>query len=74
MKNLQMQDVSTRLEKDFLGECSIPVDSYYGIHTQRAINNFSISGIHLSNFPHLIKSIGNDQKSCCRDQRSSEAT
>ena len=57
MINPQAQEVGARLEKDFLGECSIPVNSYYGIHTQRAINNFRISGIHLSNFPNLIKAL-----------------
>ena len=32
-----------RLEVDLLGELSVPSEAYYGIHTQRAINNFTIS-------------------------------
>ncbi len=32
-----------RLEVDLLGELSVPKDAYFGIHTQRAINNFTIS-------------------------------
>lgn len=32
-----------RTEKDNLGKCEVPIDSYYGIHTQRSINNFKIS-------------------------------
>ncbi len=37
--------MQTRLEKDSLGERSIPVDAYYGIQTDRAIENFPISGL-----------------------------
>ncbi|MCG3226021.1 MAG: class II fumarate hydratase [Candidatus Heimdallarchaeota archaeon] len=35
---------NTRKEKDILGELEIPDDVYWGISTQRAINNFQISG------------------------------
>ena len=33
-----------RKEKDSLGEKEIPADAYYGIQTQRAIENFPVSG------------------------------
>jgi len=33
-----------RMEKDFLGELSVPEDVYWGIHTQRALENFAVSG------------------------------
>ncbi|OMH40965.1 aspartate ammonia-lyase [Desulfurobacterium indicum] len=33
-----------RIERDFLGEVSIPADRYYGAHTARAAGNFPISG------------------------------
>lgn len=33
-----------RLEKDSLGELQVPADAYYGVQTQRAVNNFPISG------------------------------
>ncbi|WP_457569483.1 aspartate ammonia-lyase [Desulfurobacterium sp.] len=33
-----------RVERDFLGEVSIPADRYYGVHTARAVGNFPISG------------------------------
>ncbi len=36
-----------RKEKDVLGYVSIPADAYYGSETQRALGNFSISGISL---------------------------
>ena len=34
-----------RVEKDVMGEVKIPADSYYGAFTQRAKDNFQISGI-----------------------------
>ncbi len=34
-----------RVEKDYLGKKNIPADSYYGIQTERALENFSISYI-----------------------------
>jgi fumarate hydratase class II len=37
----------TRIEKDSLGEVRVPVDALYGAQTQRAVDNFPISGIHL---------------------------
>lgn len=35
----------TRIEKDTLGEVSVPIDALYGAQTQRAVNNFNISGL-----------------------------
>jgi fumarate hydratase, class II len=34
-----------RSEKDSLGEVQVPAEAYYGAQTQRAINNFHISGL-----------------------------
>ncbi len=36
--------LSTRTESDSLGALEVPIDAYYGIQTQRAIQNFPISG------------------------------
>lgn len=36
-----------RKEKDLLGEIQLPVGAYYGAQTQRAVENFQISGIRL---------------------------
>lgn len=47
----------TRLEHDFLGELEIPADTYYGIQTCRALSNFDVSGVPISNFPHFIKAL-----------------
>ncbi len=34
-----------RIEKDSLGEVQVPIEAYYGAQTQRAIENFHISGL-----------------------------
>ena len=34
-----------RSERDPLGELPVPSDAYYGIQTQRAAENFPISGL-----------------------------
>ena len=41
-----------RVERDPLGELRVPADAYYGGQTQRAVENFPISG--LTAFPELI--------------------
>ncbi len=41
-----------RIEHDSLGELSVPSDAYYGIQTQRAVENFPVSG--LRQHPDLI--------------------
>ncbi len=47
----------TRIEHDLLGKKELPEDALYGIQTQRAIENFPITGIPICNFPNLIKSL-----------------
>jgi aspartate ammonia-lyase len=37
--------VETRIEHDSLGDVHVPVDALYGAQTQRAIENFQISGL-----------------------------
>jgi aspartate ammonia-lyase len=37
--------MSTRIEKDPLGELSVPSDALYGVQTMRAAANFAISGL-----------------------------
>ena len=44
-----------RLEHDSLGQREIPLAAYYGVQTKRAMENFAISGIHVSNFEHMIE-------------------
>jgi fumarate hydratase class II len=35
---------NTRIERDSMGELAVPADALYGAQTQRAVNNFPISG------------------------------
>ncbi|MFO1176501.1 MAG: aspartate ammonia-lyase [Paracoccaceae bacterium] len=46
-----------RIERDALGELPVPADAYFGIHTQRAVENFPISGVLLSAFPEFIRAL-----------------
>jgi fumarate hydratase class II len=34
-----------RIERDSMGEVKIPINAYYGAQTQRAIDNFQVSGL-----------------------------
>ena len=36
---------AARVERDPLGELRVPADAYYGVQTQRAVENFPISGL-----------------------------
>src|SRR3546814_3798794 len=47
---------ATRREHDSLGEMEIAAASYYGIQTQRALDNFHISGVGINHYPNLIRS------------------
>ncbi len=48
---------ATRREHDLLGERDVPASALYGIQTLRAMENFAISGVELSDFPTLIAAI-----------------
>ena len=39
-----MTDKDTRIERDSMGELEVPADALWGAQTQRAVNNFRISG------------------------------
>jgi len=50
------QDVKFRIERDTMGEVRVPADAYYGAQTQRAVDNFPVSGIR---FPRVfIRALG----------------
>ena len=44
-----------RVEKDLLGEKTIPADAYYGVQTARALENFPISGVLINHYPGFIE-------------------
>jgi aspartate ammonia-lyase len=46
-----------RREHDLLGERSVPADAYYGVHTLRALENFSITDTPISIYPDLVAAL-----------------
>ncbi|CAM3979015.1 class II fumarate hydratase [Vreelandella rituensis] len=50
--------MSTRIERDSMGELEVPEKALYGAQTQRAVNNFPVSGSPMpSRFIHAIARI-----------------
>lgn len=52
-----MAEEKFRLESDLLGELKVPVDAYYGVQTQRGINNYHISRKKMRDYPDYIIAI-----------------
>jgi aspartate ammonia-lyase len=46
-----------RVESDLLGELKVPEEAYYGVQTQRGINNYHISRKQMKDFPDYIIAI-----------------
>ena len=44
-----------RKEVDLLGERDVPADAYWGIHTLRAVENFNISNVTISDVPEFVR-------------------
>ena len=55
-----------RLEHDLLGEREIPNEVYYGVHTLRALENFPISKIPISNYPSLVNALACVKEACAK--------
>lgn len=53
---------ANREEKDLLGVLELPTGAYWGIHTQRAIANFPLSGRRVN--PSLIRALALVKKAC----------
>ncbi len=51
-----------RIEKDSLGEVRVPADAYWGAQTQRAIENFPISGQRLPR--RFLQALGIVKRAC----------
>ena len=58
-----------RLEHDLLGERQVPADRYFGIQTLRATENFNITGIPISHYPRLVKSLAYIKKAAALTNR-----
>lgn len=46
---------NVRIEHDLLGEREVPNEAYWGIHTLRAIENFNISNMTISDVPEFVR-------------------
>lgn len=53
-----------RIERDSMGEVQVPADAYYGAQTQRAVENFPVSGWELP--PELIHAVGRVKSACAQ--------
>ncbi len=49
-----MSKTEFRVESDLLGELKVPADAYYGVQTQRAIDNYRISNTRMCDYPEYI--------------------
>ena len=56
----------TRVEHDLLGDREVPADALYGVQTLRAVENFPISGVHLSHFPMLVRALAMVKQAAAR--------
>ncbi|HEY9594116.1 MAG TPA: aspartate ammonia-lyase [Spirochaetia bacterium] len=52
-----------RNEMDLLGTIPVPADALWGAHTQRALENFPLSGSRVS--PGLVRAYAKVKKACC---------
>jgi aspartate ammonia-lyase len=52
-----MHSMNMRVEHDLLGDLAVPAEAWYGIQTQRALDNFSITGVPISHFPALVRAL-----------------
>jgi fumarate hydratase class II len=51
-----MTDKAYRIEKDSMGELKVPADALWGAQTQRAVDNFPISGLAMP--PQFVAALG----------------
>ncbi len=68
----ELMENTTRTEHDFLGEMEISNTCYYGIQTQRAVENFKITDIPISIEPRFIKAFGYVKKAAALANRDLE--
>ncbi|MFN7726431.1 MAG: aspartate ammonia-lyase [Rubrivivax sp.] len=61
--------MNTRIERDFLGEREIPDSAYYGVQTQRGMDNFRITGVPMSAEPEFVRAFGYVKKAAALANR-----
>ena len=55
--SVSFSEMKNRREHDLLGDRDVPATALYGVQTLRAMENFAISGVELSEFPTLVAAI-----------------
>jgi aspartate ammonia-lyase len=61
--------MNMRTERDFLGPREIPADAYYGVQTQRGMDNFRITGVPMSAEPEFVRALGYVKKAAALANR-----
>jgi aspartate ammonia-lyase len=64
----------TRVEKDLLDEKQVPAEAYYGVQTERALENFQISGVEINRYPEFIQAWAIVKLAAARDNTDVGAT
>jgi fumarate hydratase, class II len=62
-----MADCAYRTEKDSMGELKVPAEALYGAQTQRAVDNFQISGLRMPRA--FIRALGLVKAACAEANR-----
>ncbi|GAA4837799.1 aspartate ammonia-lyase [Saccharopolyspora rosea] len=58
--------MTTRTEHDLLGDKEVPAAAYWGVHTERARENFPITGTPVSAYPHLVEALASVKEAAAR--------
>ncbi len=66
---LHTASAETRREHDLLGEADVPASAYWGIHSQRAVANFPITGVPVGHFPNLVRALALVKLAAARSNR-----
>lgn len=62
--NIDYRSGVVRSEHDLLGDRDVPENVLWGIQTLRGLENFSISGVRLSQFPEMIEALALVKRVC----------
>ncbi|MFC6725147.1 lyase family protein, partial [Halobium palmae] len=62
-----MSEEDYRIEEDSLGEMQVPADAYWGAQTQRAVENFPVSGITFGR--RFVRALGVVKKAAAQANR-----
>ena len=63
--------IQYRTEKDSLGEKKVPATAYYGVQTQRAVENFPVSGLRFGR--RLLRALALIKKACAEENLARQA-